>query len=410
MRCASEPRVGYVVKRYPRYSETFIVNEILAHERAGLRIDIFSLRQPNDTHFQDLISRVRASVTYLPCDGVKALDLWNAIEEAGHVIPSLYGELKAAAGAEAIEIFQAAILAREIHVRGLTHVHAHFASTATTVANLAARFAGIPYTFTAHAKDIFHESVRTDSLHRKIGEAKTVVTVSDFNLRFLLSEYASTSGHVERIYNGLDLKQFAFAPPKNRLCRIISVGRLVEKKGFGDLIDACALLRTAGLDFSCVIVGTGPLECELNAQIERLGLGDVVQLSGPRPQNEVMQLVQQSSVFAAPCIVGEDGNRDGLPTVLLEAMALGTPCVATNVTGIPEVIRHNHTGLLIPQRDVMALSNALKRLLASPQLAATLAHRARNLVEREFDIELNAAKQREFFFSKSISGALQEVA
>jgi glycosyltransferase involved in cell wall biosynthesis len=407
---SSEPRVGYVLKRYPRYSETFVVNEILAHERAGLRVEIFALRPPNDTHFQDAISRVRAPVTYLPCVGVKAADFWQEIEDASRVVPGLLPALEAARGEEAIEVFQAIALAREAVGRGLTHLHAHFATSATTVARLAARFAGLPYTFTAHAKDIFHESVRHEDLARKLADAASVVTVSDFNLQFLRETYGRAAAGVVRVYNGLDLAQFPFEPPAGRRPRIVSVGRLVEKKGFGDLIEACALLRARGLDFDCAIVGAGPLETELRAQIAQLNLETVVELSGPRPQREVKRLVQDACAFAAPCVVGEDGNRDGLPTVLLEAMALGTPCVSTDVTGIPEIMRDGETGLLAPQHDAGALADSLARLLTSPQLANGLAKRARRLIEAEFDIERNAARQRELFTAHERAGVLQEVA
>ena len=410
MRPSNAPRVGYVLKRYPRYSETFVVNEILAHERAGLDLEIFALRPPNDTHFQDAISRVRAPVTYLPCDGVKAADFWGALDGASRALPRLFASLEAARGEEAAEVFQAVALAREAVRRGLTHLHAHFATSATTVARLAARFAGLPYTFTAHAKDIFHESVRAEDLARKLSDAAAVVTVSDFNLRFLRETYGDGAARVERVYNGLDLEQFRFERAGGRRPLVVSVGRLVEKKGFDDLVEACALLRGRGAEFTCEIVGAGPLEAALKAQVARLGLGSIVQLRGPVPQREVIRLVRGAQVFAAPCVVGEDGNRDGLPTVLLEAMALGTPCVSTDVTGIPEIIRDGETGLMVPQRDPEALASSIERLLTSPRLADDLAHGARRLVEEEFDVDRNAARQRELFFAPRGAALLQEVA
>ncbi len=410
MRPSKEPRVGYVLKRYPRYSETFVVNEILAHERAGLAIDIFALRPPNDTHFQDAISRVRAPATYLPCEGVKAVDFWKAINDSARAVPGLFAALEAAGGEEAVEVLQAVVLAREVVARGLTHLHAHFATSATTVARLAARLAGVPYTFTAHAKDIFHESVRAADLERKLADASAVVTVSDFNLQFLRDTYGRAATRVERVYNGLDLERFRFEGTNPRRAHVVSVGRLVEKKGFGDLVSACALLRGRGLDFDCTIVGTGPLEAELRAQVSRLGLEACVELSGPRPQVEVIRLVREAAVFAAPCVVGEDGNRDGLPTVLLEAMALGTPCVSTDVTGIPEIVRDGETGLMVPQRDPEGLASALERVLTSPRLAGQLAASARRLIEEEFDVDRNAARQRELFFARQRAGRLQEVA
>jgi glycosyltransferase involved in cell wall biosynthesis len=407
----SEPtRVGYVLKRYPRYSETFIVNEILAHERAGLSVDIFALRPPNDTHFQDAISRVRASVTYLPCQGVKAADWWHEVDEANRHLPGLFALLDAASGVDAIEVLQAAMLARECQSRGLTHLHAHFATSATTVARLAARFAGLPYSFTAHAKDIFHDSVCRHDFERKLTDAAAVVTVSDFNFQFLHDTYRGASARVERIYNGLDLDQFSYKTPDARPPRIVAVGRLVEKKGFSDLIEACAILKKRGLRFSCGIVGTGPLQPDLQQQIARLGLDRQVELLGPRPQAEVIRLMQEACALVAPCVVGEDGNRDGLPTVLLEAMALGTPCISTDVTGIPEVIRNDETGIMVPQRDPLSLANAVAKLVSSSKFSVRLASAARQLIESEFDVNRSAAVLRGLFAVQRGMNVFAEVA
>jgi glycosyltransferase involved in cell wall biosynthesis len=394
----SEPlRVGYVLKRYPRYSETFIVTEILAHEAAGLDLEIFALRPPEDSHFQDAIAGVRAPVNYLPFQGLKAADFWEALQETGEVLPGLWTALEAARGEEARNVYQAVRLAREVRRKGIRHLHAHFASDATTVARLAARFAGRPYTFTAHAKDIFHEDVRPDDLRSKLSDAAAVITVSDYNLGHLRATYGPAAARVQRIYNGLDLQQLPYGAPHDRPPRIVAVGRLVEKKGFADLIDACALLANRGCRFDCQIVGTGELEASLRTKVERLRLQARVELTGPRPQNEVFQHIQSAAVFAAPCVVGRDGNRDGLPTVLLEAMALGTPCVSTDVTGIPEVLHPHGTGLMVPQHDPAALAAAIERLLGDPVLRVQLATQARRLIEAEFDIHRNTVHLRALF-------------
>jgi colanic acid/amylovoran biosynthesis glycosyltransferase len=391
-----EARVAYVVKRYPVYSETFIVNEILAHEAAGLELEIFALHHTNDQHFQDAISRVRAKVNYLSLESVKSPELWLALEQASTVFTDFWTKLEAAQGANVREVYQAVQLALNVRTNGITHLHAHFASTACTVARLAAKFAGITYSFTAHAKDIFHEEVNPLMLERKLKDASAVITVSDFNLNFLQAKYGRAAERVRRVYNGLNLEQFRFASPVSRPATIVSVGRLVEKKGFADLIEACAKLKDRGVHFSCQIIGSGELETELRALITRLQLEDCVTLSGPRPQREIIRLVQSASVFAAPCVIGEDGNRDGLPTVLLEAMALGTPCVASDVTGIPEVIRDN-TGLCVPPHDPAKLADACQRLLEDASLRLQLATNARALIEAEFDVHRNAASIRNVF-------------
>jgi colanic acid/amylovoran biosynthesis glycosyltransferase len=402
-------RVGYVVKRYPRYSETFIVNEILAHEAVGLEIEIFALRPPNDRYFQDIIAQVRSPVNYLylptenwmpeavAAEALKGTIFWATLQDASLVLPNFWTALEAARGEEVRDVYQAVQLAREVRAKDICHLHAHFGSVATTVTRLAAHFAGVPYTFTAHAKDIFHESVQPDDLRRKLNEAAAVVTVSNYNLAYLRQNYGAAAERVQRIYNGLDLERFAYAAPDNRQARIVSVGRLIEKKGFEDLIAACGILARRGCSFSCQIIGTGPLSAELRGQIEELGLQAQVELIGARPQREVIEYVQKAAVFAAPYVVGSDGNCDGLPTVLLEAMALGTPCVSTDVTGVPEVLRDRETGLMIPQHDPTTLAAAIERLLTEPTLRVELAERARHLVEMEFDIHRNTASLRTIF-------------
>lgn len=401
MRNDGPRRVGYVVKRYPRYSETFIVAEIAAHEAAGLEIEVFSLLPPNDTHFQDGISRVRAPVRYVPSQGMKATDLWTAFEVASATLPGFWSELEAARGEDALVVYEAAQLAVEVRRREIQHLHAHFATMAASVTRLASRFAKVPYTFTAHAKDIYQQNVRPDDLRRKLEEAAAVVTVSDYNRDFLTQTYGPAAARVHCIYNGLDLEQFRYQSPDARPPRIAAVGRLVEKKGFADLVAACAILRERGLTFVCDIVGTGPLEGALHELVLQHGLQEQVQLLGPRPRNAVIEHISGAAVFAAPCVVASDGDRDGMPTVLLEAMALGTPCVATEVTGIPELLRPGGAGFVIPEHSPAELAMALERLLTDPGLRVRLATQARRRVETEFDARRTARRLRALFHQRT---------
>ena len=390
-------RVGYVVKRYPRYSETFIVNEILQHEEAGLPIEIFALRPVLETHFQDVLAAVRAPATYIPHKISKAASLWSLINAARRGLPDFWPALDELGTMEAEDLIQAIDLALRARQRGVTHFHAHFGTVAATVTRLAARFARIPYTLTLHAKDIYHVSVEPALMCKKLGDAARVITVSDYNQRYLAATYDSAAAKVVRLYNGLDLARFAFSPPNRTSRKILAVGRLVEKKGFGGLIDACGILRDRGVAFQCRIVGDGVEHANLSARIEQLNLGAMVGLAGPRPHAELIGTFREAAVVAAPCVIGADGDRDGLPTVLLEAMALGVPCVATDVTGIPELVRDGDTGLCVPQRDPAALAAALQRLLDDADLRADLAIRARRVIEQDFDIRCNAAQLREWF-------------
>lgn len=385
------PRVGYVLKMYPRFSETFIVTELVSMQRIGVDCDIFSLRSPVDAHFHANLSEVRAPVSYVRYLGLRAGDVWEILQQASRLLTGSGDHLEELLELEVRDAAQAVEVALAVQERGITHLHAHFASVASTVARMAARLSGITYSLTAHAKDIFHADVDADGLRTKLRDAIDVVTVSDFNLRYLQKAFGADAGGVRRVYNGLDLDEFFYRAPMGRPPVIAAVGRLVEKKGFSDLIDAVALLRRAGRDVRLDLVGAGAMEKELRRQVTEKGVEDSVTLWGARPQAEVRRIVGAAAVFAAPCVVAHDGNRDGLPTVVLEAMALGTPCVATPVTGIPEVISHGVTGLLVPERDPAALARALAEVLDDADLSASLAKSARDLVEEEFDSLRQAA-------------------
>jgi glycosyltransferase involved in cell wall biosynthesis len=390
---ATEPVTAYVLKMYPRFSETFILGELLARERAGERLEVVSLRQPVDGRFHAALARLRAPVTYLPTTS-SAGEAWRQLRSARSTRQAITAHLDELLAAEAGDAVQAVRLAELVRERGITHLHAHFASVATTVARLASLLSGVPYSFTAHAKDIYHESVDPQDLRRKLADAHHVVTVSDYNLAHLRDTYGADAGRVRRVYNGLDLTDAGWSDPAVRPPLVVAVGRLVEKKGFDVLLDALALLHRRHPAVRAVIAGDGALADDLRAQRDRLGLRDVVDLPGPVPQTEVRELLARAAVFAAPCVVGPDGNRDGLPTVLLEAMAAGAPAVSTDVTGIPEVVRDEDTGLLVPQHDPVALADALERLVTDRPLATRLSRAARTLVERSFDVHVQAGALR----------------
>lgn len=398
-------KIAYVVKRYPRFSETFIVNEILAHERSGVEIEIFALLPSEDSHFQDLLSEVRAPVTYLPRKVWKASDFWNRVQDAAAGATDGYASLCSAQGMVLRDVAQGFELSRLIQERQITHLHAHFASAATAVARLAAQLAGISYSFTAHAKDIFHDDVDRAQLRRKFSAAAASVTVSDYNLGVLSAEFRDDATGLRRIYNGLDLEKFPYRTAPAQSNTILAVGRLVEKKGFGDLIAACAILRDRGIEFDCHIVGTGEIEMSLRKTLDAMDLHDSVRLTGALPQREVKSMLREAAVFAAPCVVGEDGNRDGLPTVLLEAMAMGTPCISTPVTGIPEILKHDDTGLLVDCSDPYALAMAIESLLCDRSLSQRLARNARTVIEQQFDIDTNARTLRDMFADVANSSA-----
>lgn len=381
--------MGYVLKMYPRFSETFVVTEILAMERQGADLDIFSLRPPVDGRFHESLAQVRAPVSYLSSPA-KPLDLWVALAACRLIHPhGVVDHLDEILAVPPGEAHQSLVLASLVRERGLTHLHAHFGSVAAGVARLAAGIAGITYSLTLHAKDIFHEDVDRGALAVRLRDAALAVTVSDFNERYLRDLYGDATRTLVRIYNGINLDAFTPSRPLVRPRVVVGVGRLVEKKGFDHLLDAVALLREQGRAVRLDLVGGGSEEPALRARAAYLGLTDLVTFHGPLTQSETRDVIRGGAVLAAPCVVGTDGNRDGLPTVILESLALGTPVVATPVTGIPEAIIHGRTGLLVPEADPVALADALALLVDDPGLRCELADAGRRHVQAHFDASAN---------------------
>jgi glycosyltransferase involved in cell wall biosynthesis len=299
-------------------------------------------------------------------------------------------------------VLKASSLAMLAKARRIDHLHAHFGSDATTAAMLASRLTGIPFSFTAHAKDIYHTYVDAESDQRmrfaKIREASFVVTVSDFNRKHLVEIAGIGAAHkIRRLYNGIDLTRFLHTSGDRDPSTILSVGRLVEKKGLSHLIEACNLLRARGISVYCQIVGDGPLREQLAGEIARAGLQKEVLLLGSRPQEELVALMRTATICVLPCMITDSGDRDGLPTVLLEALASGLPSISTTVAGIPEIIEHDKTGLLVEPASPAQLAGAIATLLASPAKRESFARNGRRKAERDFDLVKNTQALRGYF-------------
>lgn len=390
------PRIGYLLKVFPRISQTFVLSEILAHERAGLALDIFSLRRTDDTRFHASLADVQSPVFQIKRASTKANMVLDELRSYADDLPGLWDVVRDG-DSNAEDLIQAAEISKLVLERGIVHLHAHFGTVGTTVARLVSQITGIGYSFTAHAKDIYHEQVDEQELRNKLHDAAGVVTVSEFNRQYLQQNYAMGTDQLKLVYNGLDLNQFPMTPKHNQRPLILGVGRLVEKKGFAHLIHACDLLRQRGIEFDCEIAGMGELDSDLMTLIQQLNLQDKVSLCGALSQGDVKQKIQQAAVLAAPCVHAQNLDRDGLPTILLEAMALGTACISTPVTGIPEVLQDQVTGLMVKEADPVSLADACERLLSDPSLAASLAHKARQVIEQRFDVNRNAAQLRDYF-------------
>jgi glycosyltransferase involved in cell wall biosynthesis len=392
----SEPATAYILKMYPRFSETFIVSEILAREAAGDRIEIFSLRPPNDPRFHPELARVKAPVTYItrPKSAERAWESFRAAEAAG-LAPAVSRVFAELATMDTNDALQAINLAVALQNRNIRHLHVHFASTPTSVARLASAITGIPYSFTAHAVDIFVDT-DDDDLRTKFAQAHHAVTISAYNLRFLRRRFPDVTSRLHLVRNGLELDRFPYRDPRplGATVRVAAVGRLVEKKGFQHLVPAAAELVAQGVPLDLRIAGTGVLAAELQSAVEQLGLADHVRLLGPQTQDQVHELLQSCDVFVAPCVVAADGNADGMPTVLLEAMATGAPCISTAVTGIPEVVHNGRTGILTTPGDPHLFAQAIRRMSAPSTDRVSLARNARALIERDYDVRQQAETLR----------------
>lgn len=401
------PQIGYVVSTWPRLSQTFVLNEVLALERCGLSLRIFSTKAPCAEPVNAKVAQVRAPVAYLNFRGHRsAILLANA--RIARDLPRRYFRTMMRAlryGQPNIlwRFFQAGYLADLLRREPVTHLHAHFTTGPTQVAMFTHELLDVPYSFTAHARDIYADT-HPALLRAEMEGAQVVVTVSEYNREHLRRIKPNLNGKVQCIDYGLDLSEFSFRWPRASEAPpiILAVARLVEKKGLGDLILAADILRKRGHSFRVEIIGDGNLHNALRHQVVERGLQDRVMLLGAQSHEKVRLAYERASIFVLPCVVATDGDRDGLPNVLLEAMACGVPVVSTTVVGIPELIEWERDGLLTPPSDPPALAKAMERLLTDADLRDRLARAARSKVEDRFSIDSNAKKLLELFIPTEI--------
>jgi glycosyltransferase involved in cell wall biosynthesis len=392
-------RVAYLFERFPSFGQTFCYREVAELERQGTEVTVFSIRRPANEPAQNWDQKLVDGVLYLPEEK-------QLVEQVDRILAgsSLSAETRSTVKkwgrqSDFLRLYQAVYVGVRLQEKGLSHVHAHFAGMAARTAYWITEFFGIDYSFTAHANDIFAPRDFAVSLAKLIENAAATVTVSDYAVRLLQQRFPQAGGKLRRIYNGVDLSRFRTAHTRAGKPRIVSVGRLIGKKGFADLISACALLRTRGHGFVCTIVGEGPLDESLRAQIGSERLEGSVELAGPQTQAQIAERLAQATMFVLPCRREADGAMDNLPTVIMEAMAAGLPVVSTPLAGIPEMVEPGVNGELVPERDPNALAGAMGRLIADPERAQAFGIRGREIAREKFSIETSATQLQRLFES-----------
>jgi colanic acid/amylovoran biosynthesis glycosyltransferase len=358
-------------------------------DRQDIAPPIFSIRNPKDEPPQDWDRRIVERVHYLADEKALLEEVRRAAKKR-----KLGADIVAAIDewgrrTDFLRLYQAVYVGLRLQKMGIDHVHAHFAGMAARTAFWINKFFPITFSFTAHANDIFSPREFEIGLDQLVDTARTIVTETDYAARFLRERFSHRRDRVHRIYNGLDLADFEPADFSSTPPLIIAVGRLIPKKGFGDLIRACALLVKRAKSFRCEIIGEGPLEKELNRQIDELSLRNAVVLGGAKPQTQLRGRLAMANVFVLPSVIDPDGGMDNLPTVIMEAMATGLPVVSTNIGGIPEMVVEDETGFLVKPGDAQAMADAIEKVINDRSSATSLGYSGYERARTLFSIEKN---------------------
>jgi glycosyltransferase involved in cell wall biosynthesis len=375
-------KLAYLFERFPAFTKTFCAREVAELYRQNYRVPVFSIRRPNDERPVN-IPLDEVAIHYLPDSNspfFKIPTRWAARRFADHWQKEVDSRDKH-------RFFEAIYLGNRLKKAGTKHLHVHFAGMAARTAWWIKKLFGISYSFTGHANDIFVEKPdQRVPLKSLVAEARFVVSVSDYGVQYLKSRFPFAANKIYRVYNGVDLAQFIPAEPAARSAHIISVGRLIPKKGYAELVEACSLLNQQELDFRCTIIGGGPEHLPLRQLITARGLDQKIELVGPKSQIEIVQSLAQSQVFVFPAQRDETGDQDNLPTVLIEAMASGLPVVSSGLAGIPEIIVDQINGILVPPQTPEALASAIRSLLLDPKKRERLGASGLSTVREKFNL------------------------
>ena len=399
-------KVLYVLSSFPNLTSTFVAQEMTAIRQMDVDVQVAAVWGSDRTGTIHAIEKpFLDKIVTLPLYSLSIwiLAVWQLIRR-----PRLLGLLLRLLIGHAVSIYSLmkvlAVIPKGLYLghwarqQGIDHIHAHFLTTPATVALVASQVSDIPYTVTIHAFDIFctKPKIVNGSIPLKLQYAAMNIVISQFNERYIQEKWPSVDAQFEVINNGLDIEFFTDAAPKEpaekSTTHILTVGRLTEKKGHNYLIEAVGHLRQDQRDVELSIVGEGPQEHELRELVHQLKIEQHVRFLGRVTQEDILALYQECDMFALACAIGPDGDMDGLPTVLLEALATGVPAVSTQVSGVPELIKDKVTGLCVPPHDSTVFADAVAYLIDHPDEAQAMAQAGRKLVEERFDRRKNAGR------------------
>ncbi len=382
---SSSPTLGYILKGYPRISETFISNEILLLERLGFRMRLFPMRHPREDFCHDSVHDIQAQVDYLPTelllDFPRLLlpNIFLAVKRPQLFIKGLRLADKrfqrTGKPATFKHLFQAGFLCYKHLLKdpSITHIHGHFAHSPTSVTMFAALLSGLPFSFTAHAKDIYTSN--PEQLKEKIRLAEFVATCTEYNQRYLEGLRTDQSTPIYCIYHGIDLKLFSQTSDHSRCnppYRLLTVARMTEKKGLPTIYKALKLLKDRGLVFQHTLIGDGDDREAVTTLIDELSLSKYCSCLGTRTHTEVLKQFEKSDLFVLGCEIAKNGDRDGIPNVLVESLAMGVPALSTTVSAVPEILLNDQTGITVPPSNPEAMADGIQRILTDTDLRKTL--------------------------------------
>lgn len=401
-------RIAYVTSYFPNLTTTFVLNEMLSIQKLGHEVFVLPLsgKKYDLDYLHEGTEQLLAYTFYA---NIRSLQIWHCFLAFIFKQPLLFLSLLSQIVIQSnfnpfalikglYPLIKAPYFSKIVLDRKIQHIHADFASLPATGALLIAQISGKPFSFTCHAVDIFATSmsIRNELLSWKLEAAKFVISEHAFGSRFLIKKYGEHfKEKITVIRTGINIDKFQFhhkdlpiVSDKNTV-KILCIGRLISKKGYKYLIDACHILSNKGIALECTIVGDGPLKTELVLQISKLKLESVVKFHPPVPQQEILFLYQNADIFVLPCITAEDGDMDGIPTVLIEAAAVGIPIISTPISGIPELIADNITGRLVAASNSEALAGAIEQAILQPSENIKKVKKAREWVEAHFDTKKN---------------------